>query len=163
MIRKIAVAIFVLALMLTLSTALAQNTPPLRGVKTIQVDPTVVSDPQKVKEETAPNLVQDGLKNALQAASIELGDGAPIRAHIVLDEFTSGSTAKRVMVGMGSGRSTVTCHLIFQDAAGKELANVRIHVRGNLAFSPYEGNDTQKRQAVSSFDKRLIEEIEKLQ
>ena len=32
---------------------------------------------------------------------------APIRAHIVLDEFSSGSTAKRLLVGFGSGRSTV--------------------------------------------------------
>jgi hypothetical protein len=35
-------------------------------------------------------------------------------------------------------------------------------VRGNLIFSPYQGNNTQRRQAVSSFEQRLLEEIEKM-
>ncbi|MBZ5654141.1 MAG: DUF4410 domain-containing protein [Acidobacteriia bacterium] len=155
-------AAFACGLILIFSSALAQNTPPLRGVKTVQVDPTVVSDPKKVKEEAAPNLVQDSLKNAFRSANIELGDSAPIRAHIVLDEFSSGSMAKRFWVGMGAGRSTVTCQLIVQDAAGKELAKTKIHVRGNLVWSPYQGNNTQRRQAVSSFEQRLLEEIEKM-
>lgn len=162
MICRIAKAIFAFGFMLIVSTALAQTAPPLRGVKTVQIDPTVVSNPEKVKEEAAPNLVQDSLKNAFRSASIELGDSAPIRAHLILDEFTSGSMAKRFMVGMGAGRSTVTCQLVIQDAAGKELANKKIHVRGNLAFSPYQGNNTQRRQAVTSFEQRLIEEIEKM-
>jgi hypothetical protein len=49
-----------------------------------------------------------------------------------------------------------------QDAEGKELFNKRIRVRGNLAFSPYQGGNTQRRQAVNSFEQRLIEEIEGL-
>ncbi len=150
-----------LSLALMVCNVRADNAAPLRGAKVIQVDPTVVTDPKKVKDEAAPNLVQDSLKNAIRAANIDIGD-APIRAHIVLDEFTSGSTAKRVLVGLGAGRSTVTCHLVFQDAEGKELANTKIHVRGNLAFSPYQGNNTQRRQAMSSFEQRILEEIEKL-
>jgi len=147
---------------LMVSSVGAQNTPPLRGAKAVQVDPTVVSDPAKVKDESAPNLVLDSLKNALRSANFDLADTAPLRVHIILDEFTSGSMAKRFMVGMGAGRSSVTCRLVVQDAAGKELANTRIHVRGNLVFSPYEGNNTQRRQAVSSFEQRLLEEIEKM-
>ena len=141
--------IFTITVMLLAGVARADK--PLAGVKTVQVDPTVVPNADKVKEEQAPNQVADSLKKALRDANFEVGD-APIRAHIVLDEFTSGSTAKRVMVGFGAGRSTVDCHFIVQDAAGKELANVHIHVRGNLAFSPYEGNNTQRRQAVNSFE-----------
>ena len=160
MTRKIAV--LTLALLVLACTAPAENAPPLRGVKIVQVDSTVVPDPSKVKEESAPNLVQDSLKNALRSANIDLGDSAPIRAHIVLDEFSSGSAAKRFMVGMGAGRSAVTCSLVLQDATGKELASTKIHVRGNLAFSPYQGNNTQRRQAVSSFEQRLLEEIEKM-
>jgi hypothetical protein len=162
MTNRIAQGVFALCFVLIVSTVGAQNTPPLRGVKTIQVDPTIVSNPAKVKEEAAPNLVQDSLKNAIRTANIDIGDSAPIRAHLVLDEFTSGSTTKRVLVGMGAGRSSVTCHLVVQDASGKELANKEIHVRGNLAWSPYQGNNTQRRQAVSSFDQRLLEEIEKM-
>jgi len=162
MTRKVTQAILALGLLLLFSTASAQTPPPLRGAKTIQVDPTVVSDPTKVKEESAPNLVQDSLKNALRSANIDLADSAPIRAHIVLDEFSSGSMAKRFWVGMGAGRSSVTCRLVIQDTAGKELANTRIHVRGNLVWSPYQGNNTQRRQAVSSFEQRLLEEIEKM-
>jgi hypothetical protein len=153
----------VLTLWLTLAvcSVRAQNAGPLKGAKTIQVDPTIVLNADKVKEPAAPNLVQDSLKNAFRTANIEIGE-APIRAHIVLDEFTSGSTAKRVLVGLGAGRSSVTCHLVIQNAGGKEVANSKIHVRGNLAFSPYEGNNTQRRQAVSSFEQKLLEEIEKL-
>ncbi len=150
-----------LCLTLAVCSVRAQNAGLLKGAKTIQVDATIVSNPDKVKEPAAPNLVQDSLKNALRTANIEIGE-APIRAHIVLDEFTSGSTAKRVLVGLGAGRSSVTCHLVFQNADGKEIANSKIHVRGNLAFSPYEGNNTQRRQAVSSFEQKLLEEIEKL-
>ncbi len=127
-----------LCLTLTVCSARAQNAGLLKGAKTIQVDPTIVSNPDKVKEPAAPNLVQDSLKNALRTANIEIGE-APIRA-----------------------RSSVTCHLVFQNADGKEIANSKIHVRGNLAFSPYEGNNTQRRQAVSSFEQKLLEEIEKL-
>lgn len=134
---------------------------PLAGVKTVQVDATVVPNAEKVKEEHAPNQVADSLRNALKDANFELGE-APVRAHIVLDEFTSGSMAKRFMVGFGAGRSTIDCRLVIQDAAGKELASRRIRVRGNLLFSPYQGDNTQRRQAVSSFEQRLIEEIEKL-
>jgi len=136
--------------------------PPLRGVKTIQVDPTIVPNPDTVKDSAAPNLVLDSLKNAIRAANIEIGESASVRAHIVLDEFTGGSTAKRVLIGMGAGRSAVTCHLVVQDAAGNELSNTKIHVRGNLAFSPYEGNDTQQRQAVNSFEQKLRDELERM-
>jgi hypothetical protein len=51
---------------------------------------------------------------------------------------------------------------VLQDAEGKELFNKRIRVRGNLIFSPYQGGNTQRRQAVNSFEQRLIEEIEGL-
>jgi len=140
----------------------SKKTPPvLAGVKTVQVDVTVVSDPQRVKEEHAPNLLADSLRNALRGADFEVGD-APIRAHIVLDEFTSGSTATRFLVGFGAGRSTVDCKLVLQDTEGKELYSKRIRVRGNLAWSPYQGNNTQRRQAVSSFEQRLLEELELL-
>ena len=148
-------------LMLVLGVAQAQTAKPLAGVKTVQVDPTVVSNADKVKEEQAPNQVADSLRNALKDANFEIGE-APIRAHIVLDEFTSGSAAKRFTVGFGAGRSTVDCRLVIQDSEGKELVSRRIRVRGNLAFSPYQGNNTQRRQAVTSFEQKLIEEIERL-
>lgn len=143
------------------SAHIAPNAP-LQGVKAIQVDSTVVSDPEKVKEPSASILVQDSLKNALRAANIDIADSAPLRAHIVLDEFTSGSTAKRMLVGFGSGRSAVSCRLVLQDASGKEVSSTQIHVRGKLAFSPYESNSTQKKQAVTSYEKKLLEEIERL-
>ena len=78
----------------------------------------------------------------------------------MLDEFTSGSTAKRFMVGFGAGRSTVDCRLVIQDSEGKELVSRRIRVHGDLMFSPYQGNNTQRRQAVTSFEQKLMEEIE---
>ncbi len=153
--------VLVLAVLATFVVAVAHAQKPLAGVKTVQVDATIVPNAEKVKEEHAPNQVADSLRNALKDANFELGE-APVRAHIVLDEFTSGSMAKRFMVGFGAGRSTIDCRLIIQDATGKELASRRIRVRGNLLFSPYQGDNTQRRQAVTSFEQRLIEEIEKL-
>ncbi len=154
--------IIVLTIVVMLVVGVANAEKPLAGVKAVQVDATVVPNPEKVKEEHAPNQVADSLRNALRDANFEVAETAPIRAHIVLDEFTSGSMAKRFMVGFGAGRSTVECRLIIQDAEGKELASKKIRVRGNLAFSPYQGNNTQRRQAVTSFEQRLLEEIEKL-
>lgn len=133
----------------------------LTGVKTIQVDPAVVTNPQTVKEDFAVNSVTDSLRSAFRDANFEIGE-SPYRAHIVIDEFTSGSTAKRFLVGFGAGRSTVDCKLVIEDADGKELVSKRIRVRGNLALSPYQGNNTQRRQAVSSFEQRLLEEIQRL-
>lgn len=134
---------------------------PLTGVKAIQVDPTVVSNSERVKEAWAANWVHDKLVAALQETGFQTGD-APIHANIVLDEFTSGSMAKRFLVGLGAGRSSITANMILEDASGKHLSATRIHVRGALIFSPYEGGNTQTRQAENSFQQKLVEEIEKL-
>lgn len=140
----------------------AQRVAILRDVRAIQVLPTVVPNPDKVKEDFAPNLVQDSLRNVLRDSNFEVVDDAPIKAHVVLEEFSSGNTAKRLLVGFGSGRSTIAGRLAFQDAAGKELVNIRIRVRGSLLFSSYQGGNTQRRQATGSFDQKLIEEIARL-
>src|SRR5215469_14399511 len=126
----------VVCLMLMVCNVQAQNSglqrsAILRDVKSVKVEATVVPNADMVKDTSAPNLVQDSLRNAFRSANIEVADSAPIRAHIVLDEFTSGSTAKRFVVGFGAGRSTVDCRLVVQDADGKELSNVKIRVRGN--------------------------------
>jgi Domain of unknown function (DUF4410) len=167
MFRRSAQFVVVLSLVFTLFGPKAQGadstgTGLLRDVKTVQVDPAIVPDASKIKEASGPNLVQDSLKNAFRSAGFEVADSASIRAHIVLDEFTSGSTAKRMLVGFGAGRSTIECHLVLEDTGGKEISNTRIRVRGNLVWSPYQGNNTQRRQAVVSLDQRLLEEIEKM-
>lgn len=134
---------------------------PLTNVKTIQLDPTIVPNPGKVKVEAASNLMQDSLHDALQAANFEIGD-SPIHAHLVLDKFDSGSTTERVLFGgYGAGRSTLDTHLVVSDG-DREVANVRIRVHGNFAFASYEGGGAQSRQAEKSFQKRLLEEINKL-
>ena len=139
----------------------AQPARILRDVKTIQVDATVVANKDKVSEDFAPVLLEDSLRNALKNANFEVGP-APMRAHIVLDEYSSGSTAKRMLVGFGAGRSTVDGRLVFEDADGKQLASVHIRVRGNLLWSSYQGGNTQRRQATNAFDQRLMEEIARL-
>lgn len=157
----VAVVAIISLLLVAGAIATEKTNKVLAGVKTVQVDETVVPNPSKVKEDHAPNQVMDSLKRALRDADFEVGE-SPIRAHIVLDEFTSGSMAKRFMVGFGAGRSTVDCRLVLQDADGKELFNKKIRVRGNLIWSPYQGGNTQRRQAVNSFEQRLLEEIEGL-
>ena len=144
------------------SASYAQRGAILRDVRAIQVDPTVIANPAKVKEDFAANLMQDSLRNALRNANFETPESATVRAHIVLDEFSSGSAAKRFLVGMGAGRSTVDGRLVFQGVDGKELANIKIRVRGNLMWSSYQGGNTQRAQAANSFDRRLLEEIARL-
>ena len=155
------VVLLVACFLLTCASFAQEKPKLLSGVKTIQVDPAVVANPKTVKEDFAATAVTDSLRNAFRDANFEIGD-SPYRAHIVIDEFTSGSTAKRFLVGFGAGRSTVDCRLIIQDAEGKELVSKRVRVRGNLAWSPYQGNNTQRRQAVTSFEQRLLEEIQRL-
>jgi hypothetical protein len=144
------------------SDLVGQRVALLRDVRAVQVTPTIVTNPQKVKEDFAPNLVQDALRNALRSSNFEITEDAPIKAHIVLDEFSSGSTAKRVLVGLGAGRSSVAGRLVLQDGDSKELANIPFKVRGNLLFSGYQGGSTQRRQATAAFDQKLIEEIARL-
>lgn len=146
---------------LVLSAEVAgQRAHVLRDIKAIQVDPTVINNPDKVKEDFAPALMEDSLRNALSNANFEVTE-SDVRAYIALDEFSSGSTAKRFLVGFGAGRSTVDGRLIFKDSKG-ELANVRIRVRGNLLFGGYQGANTQRRQATNSFEQKLQEEIARL-
>jgi len=95
-----------LILVLLLASApigLAQRVAILRDVKTIQVEPTVVPNPEKVREDFAPNLVADALRNALRDTNFEVAD-SPVRAHIVLEEFNSGNLAKRFAIGFGAAR-----------------------------------------------------------
>jgi hypothetical protein len=147
---------------ITTTNAIAQHAV-LRGIKQVTVEETVVGNQENVKEDFAPTLIADSLRRALRNAEFAVvDDGAPVRAHIVLDEFSSGSAAKRFVVGMGAGRSTVDGRLVLQGVDGKELANVRIRVRGNLAWSSYQGGNTQRNQASNAFDQRLTEEIARL-
>ena len=134
----------------------------LENVRKIQVDPTVIEQPGKVKDAVAASLVRYDLRAAVRDALLEEGD-SPIRAHIVLDEFSSEGTAKRLM-DFGTGRSirTVEGTLVVLGAGGKELASVRIHFRGSIAFDPAEGNPGQGRQPASEFEQRLLQEIERL-
>ena len=156
-------ALVLVAACATASVLSAQQTKVLKSIKQVMVEDTIVANMDKVKEEFAPTLVADSLRSALKGANFEVVEsGAPVRCHIVLDEFSSGSTAKRVLVGFGAGRSTVDGRLVFQDQNGKELANVPIRVRGNLAWNSYQGGDTQRRQATNAFDQRLAEEIARL-
>jgi len=156
--RRFAKATVALSLLLFSVPAMAGA---LTGVKTVQVEPTVVPDADKVKETWAANWAHDKLVAALQQTGFQVGD-APIHAKVVLDEFTSGNLAKRFMIGFGSGRSSITANIIFEDGSGKQLSATRIHVRGALIFSSYEDANTQTKQAENSFEQKLVEEIQKL-
>lgn len=152
------------ALLLTLGAVdlSAQRAAILRDVPAVHVLPTVVVKPDKVKEDFAPTLVADMLKSALEGSRLKLAEDAPIRAHIALEEFSSGSNVKRFVVGFGAGRSTVAGRLIFADVSGKELASVRLHVRGQMLFNAYQGANNQRQQATNNFEQKLREEIARL-
>ena len=50
-----------------------------------------------------------------------------------LKEFTSGSAAKRFIVGFGAGRATIIADLVIRDASGKPIARKNIKTNGQLA------------------------------
>lgn len=134
----------------------------LENTRKIRIDPTVVGQTGNVDYAMAGKLIRYDLRAAAKDAHLEEGD-SPIRAFFVLDEFSSESPARK-LIGMGSGKNTCTVDgkLVFQDAGGKELASVKIHVRGSVAFSPGEGSDTSGRHTTSDLERRLSQEIEKL-
>src|SRR3954452_25514580 len=104
--KAIFVVMISIALGLMASAAESKTPTLLATVATVQVDTAVVSNPEKVKEEHAANLVTDGLRNALRAANLEVGESL-IHAHIELRQFTSGSTATRFQGEFVSGHSAV--------------------------------------------------------
>jgi hypothetical protein len=134
----------------------------LENVKTIEVDPTVIEQPASIKDSLAANLVRYDLRAAVRDALLQEGN-SPLRVHFVLDEFSSPGAAVRLM-NLDSGRTVrnVKGRLVFQDSSGKELANIAIHFRGSVALNPGAGNNAQGRRAASHFEKRLLDEIERL-
>jgi len=150
---KILRALFFVTAVLTVTVCWAGV---LENVSTIQVDPTVVTNPDAIKDPAAPNLVRFTLRAAVREAHFAEGN-SPIRAHIVLNEFSNAGKAKRIL-NFDTGRTdnVVDGKLVFQDASGKELASRVIHFRGNVAFS---SADAPRRQAVSDFEQVLIDEI----
>jgi hypothetical protein len=134
----------------------------LEKASKIQVDPTVVEHAEKVDDNLAANLVRYNLRAAIRDAHLEEG-ASPIRVHMVLDEFSSESPARRV-IGAGTGRNVCTVNgtLVFEDAAGRELATVKIHVRGSVVSAQGDGGNADGRQVTSDLERRFLEEIEKL-
>ncbi len=134
----------------------------LANVKKIQVEPTVIEHPEKVKDAVAAKLVRYDLRAAVKDAILEEGE-SPIRTHFVLDEFSSQGATKKLM-NFGTGRTirTVDGRLVIQDATGRELASVKVHVRGSVALDPDEASNAQGRRPVSDLEQRLLEEIERL-
>ncbi len=134
----------------------------LQNVKTIQVDPTVVEQPDKIRDTVAPELVRYDLRAALRDALLQEG-ASSIHAHFVLNEFSRLGASKRIAdFGTGRNNRTVEGKLVFQDASGRELAVVRIHMRGSVAFDPGQESTTQGRRPASDLEKCLLDEIEKL-
>jgi hypothetical protein len=132
---------------------------PLRDVHVIKVDGTVVALPDHSAkiDDVVPNLIQDNLRSAVRNAGFDIGDST-VSTHFVLEEFSSGNTAARFLIGLGAGRSSITGHLILQDANGKELANVRLHVNGSL--DAYQKSSTQRRDALSRLQQAILEQLE---
>jgi len=136
-------------------------TAPLNDVKEIQVLPTVINNPQKVKNPDAAAIVEKALRRAILVNELQVAESAPVKARISLDEFTGGSSAARFMIGFGAGRSTVDCRIQLLDQSDKEITSVRVRVRGDLTWSSYQGNTSQTKQAVNKFERALMDEIDK--
>jgi hypothetical protein len=133
----------------------------LANVKIVSVAPTVLVNPDKVRDPTAALAAEQALKQALVSSGFEIGE-APVRVHIALEEFSGGNAVKRSALGFGSGRGTVAGRLIVEDDSGRELSNLKIKARGGLLFSGYQSDQSQQRHAMAAFDKKLAEAVASL-
>jgi hypothetical protein len=91
-----------------------------------------------------------------------VGGESTVSARIELREFSSGNQAMRIVVGFGSGRASIAADLVISDAQGKQLVKKAVSAKGNLAWNAYQGSTTQRTQAFSAFEMRLLEEISRL-
>jgi hypothetical protein len=134
----------------------------LEKVTKIQVDPTIVEQAENVDSAIAGDLVRYNLRAAVKDAHFDEG-ASPVHAHFVLEKFFSEGGVKK-LTGLGTGRSTKTVdgRLVIQDSSGKELASVKIHVHGSVAFVQAQGDEAQGGRATSDFEQRLLKEIEML-
>ena len=160
-----ALRILRLMLFVAAATAVAFCSPEgvLEKVTTIQVDPTVVTNPDKVKDPAAPNLLRFNLRAAVAQAHFQEGN-SPVRIHIVLDEFSSSNGKVKRVLNLGSSKTDnfVDGKLVVQDASGKQLATREIHFHGNVGLNPDDNADPQRRQATSEFEQLLIDELVRL-
>jgi hypothetical protein len=135
----------------------------LDKITTIQVDPTVVTNPDRVKDPAAPNLLRFNLRAAITQAKVHEGN-SPVRIHIVLDEFSSSNGKVKRVLNLGASKTdnVVDGKLVIQDASGKLLASREIHFHGNVGLNPDDNADPQHRQATSEFEQLLIDELQRL-
>lgn len=145
----------------SLSHAQQSSTRPLRDVKAVQIEPTILANPNKAKDPAAAETVERSLRRALLINEFQPADLSPSKVHIVINEFTGGSFAKRFVVGFGAGSSTVDCDLIITGEDGKQLASSHVRVRGDIMYGPYQGNAKQKAQALNKLEQALSGAIEK--
>jgi hypothetical protein len=117
---------------------------------------------ENVDSAIAGDLVRYNLRAAVKDAHFDEG-ASPVHAHFVLEKFFSEGGVKK-LTGLGTGRSTKTVdgRLVIQDSSGKELASVKIHVHGSVAFVQAQGDEAQGGRATSDFEQRLLKEIEML-
>ena len=109
----------------------AQKTAILRSHRAIEVLPTtIVQTADLSPRETLelPLLFQAELRLALRASEFEVVDGAPISAHVVLDEHSG--CRPRVYEWLCLGGVTDAL-VVFSNSTSNEMASVRIRVRGS--------------------------------
>ena len=163
--RKLPGRIFRLFFFVAVTSTLAFCSPQgvLENVAKIQVDPTVVTNPDKVKDPAAANLLRFNLRAAVGQAHFQEGN-SPIRIHIVLDEFSSSNGKVKRVLNLGASKTDnlVDGKLVVLDASGKQLASREIHFHGNVGLNPDDNADPQHRQATSDFELLLIDELQRL-
>ena len=95
--------------------------------------------PRRSRIPPPPNLVRFTLRSAVREAHFAEGN-SPVRAHIVLNEFSSSDGKVRRVLNLGTAErdNIVDGKLVIQDASGKHLATREIHFRGNVGLNADE-------------------------
>jgi hypothetical protein len=124
--------------------ALAQEVKPLIVLNafTVAADSALPYDMKLLQTSTVAELKARFIKEFVDFAAESSGkaSGKTYKVDGVFSNWKGGSTAKRILVGFGSGRESVDLHFWITDEAGKKLVDRKEKIKAQFLGSAYQGN-----------------------
>jgi len=135
-------ALFVVLLSLLIPSASAQGRPVIVVMPfVVGLDAVLPYDMQQLQAVTHAELKARFVKQPIDIA-LEAPANPPGKVYVITGEFSNwkaGSTAKRVLVGFGSGREGVDFHFTITES-GKKVVDKKERIKSQFIGSAYQGN-----------------------
>ena len=133
-----------MSLLLLPSVALAQEVKPLIVLNpfTVASDSALPYDMKLLQASVLAELKARFIKEFVEVVAESPGksSGKTYAVDGVFSNWKGGSTAKRLLVGFGSGRESVDLHFWVTDEAGKKLIDRKEKIKAQFLGSAYQGN-----------------------